>query len=386
MFGWGANSLQRSGFGVAVPVLQQDAALATGQLTSIFGALAVGMMAGALLAAIATPLGGTRWVISGAFAGASLAAAAAALPATYVGLLASRFLLGLCTGALLPAMVQTVREWFPAWQRPLALGFLIASASAASLVVSVLPSLISLTGVKVVLFALALPTLVAAVLCALVWNSPPPPEPATELSPMGAASTAMLALGLLLTYPVMAFSTGWLPMLARERFAMSSAETITLSLAQAAASVTGAVLAGIAALVMMQAGVDATKTRVLLLTLCGVLLPAIGLTGTTQSWPLLLLVCTLAAAAFQAWTVLLYWGVADTLPAKGVALGAAAGALAVSVSGFVSQTLIGRLLPASGQPVVLRSIAAAALVGAIAVLATAWMLKDEPARTPTARW
>jgi fucose permease len=70
--------------------------------------------------------------------------------------------------------------------------------------------------------------------------------------------------------------------------------------------------------------------------------------------------------------------VADTLPARGVAVGAAMGALMASVSGMLVPLAWGRLSTAGGDQAISLGVAGSAACALLVVALLAWLVRQEP--------
>jgi hypothetical protein len=147
--------------------------------------------------------------------------------------------------------------------------------------------------------------------------------------------------------------------------------------------VCGAILAGGIAWAMMSGGVSASRTRAVLLTVCGAMLflgavlPLAILPAYGSMWPILLVgaVCTMA---YMGWETLLYSAIADALPARGVAIGAAIGVLAASLGGWLVSLAAGRLLSNGADQLLLPEVAATAAIALLVVALLAWLVRQEP--------
>ncbi len=380
MFGWGASYLQRVALSMLAPMLRQELGFTSVQVGWIFGAFPFGLMAGYILMTAGTALYGTRWGLVVAFAGASLAAFASGLTSTLTGIIVARSLLGLFTGGLLPAAVQSVREWFPAHLRPLAIGLIFASSQVAA---ALTPPLVVFVNQAIawrtVLMITGIPTLIAAVLCVVTWQSPPPRESSRGVSSGALASVGMLALGLFLAAPIYYFTVTWLPTYLREKPSLGFDRVATASVAVMVAGACGALLVGAVAWALMRRGISPSKTRAVLLTACGLMLPLVALVGSADKWELVILLLAVSSIGYQGWSTLLYSAVADTLPARGVAIGAALGAFMVNLSGTLWPVAFGRMIQTSGYDLVFRVLFAAAVVALVGVGLLAWFVRQEPA-------
>jgi MFS family permease len=381
LMGIGATYLQRMAMSVAMPALRRDLELSNVQMGWVFSAFFVGLMAGYVLMTIVTALGGTRWGAFVSLAGASLAASACGLAQNVTGLIVARALLGVFMAGLLPAAIQAAREWCPSRMRPFAIGLALATGQVVAAGAPRLEAwLLLATGWRTVLLLTGLPSAAAAALCIFLWPARTPREPWRGVTGAGIASAAMLAAGLLLTAPVMWFLNNWLPLYANRRLAMglSLPWMGMASTVFAAAGACGAVVAGACAWGMMSGGVSARRTRAALLTVCGAALPLVALAGYIYGWPLALLLMAVCSVAYQGWSTLLYSAVADTLPARGVAVGAAMGALMASVSGMLVPLAWGRLSTAGGDQAISLGVAGSAACALLVVALLAWLVRQEP--------
>jgi MFS family permease len=381
--GYGASYFQRVAPSVMAPAVRSDLHLTTVQLGLVFSAFPWGMMAGYVLMTVLTALCGTRWGLVASFVGVSLAACGSGLLPGYGGLLAARFLLGLFTGGLLPGAVQYIRDWFPSHTRPLMIGVLMAAGPAASLVAPpLLTSGVLHMGWRPVLIVTGLPTLIAAVLCLMVWPKPVAREPFLGISTFAFASAGMIALGLLFASPILWVNTSWLGMYLR-RQGTSLPEIATFGPALQIANFCGALLAGAIAWAMMNGTTRPSRVRAVLLTLFGCLLPAVTLGGTQQQW-VVVMASALSAIAYSGWAVLLYSAVADAFPARGVVVGAAIGGLLLLIGGMVSPMVLSMIADTHGYGMPFVVAGTAAVVGVAGVLLLAWGVRQEPAKNSSA--
>ena len=115
-----------------------------------------------------------------------------------------------------------------------------------------------------------------------------------------------------------------------------------------------------------------------LLTVCGAMLPLVALAGFISRWPFVLLLIGVGSLAYAGWSTLLYSAVAETLPARGVAIGAAIGALMASLSGMLVPVAWGRLVSAEGDQLFSLGVAATAALALLVVALLAWLVRQEP--------
>jgi hypothetical protein len=114
-----------------------------------------------------------------------------------------------------------------------------------------------------------------------------------------------------------------------------------------------------------------------LLTVSGILLLPVAVTGYISQWPFILVLMAVCSMAFGAWSTLLYAAVADTLPARGVAIAAAIGGLMGTVSGLLVSTILNHA-SAAGIEILPFGMAATAAVALLAVALPAWLIRPEP--------
>jgi hypothetical protein len=195
----------------------------------------------------------------------------------------------------------------------------------------------------------------------------------------------MLGVGFLLAAPLYSFAQSWLPIFVLRGM---GARLTTFSTINLAASVGGAILAGAVAWAMMEAEISAWKTRAALLTLFGLILAVTGFAGIyARGWPLMV-VSALLLGAFEGWSTLLYTAVADTLPARGVCIGVAIGALMMELVMMLFNLVTGSLMSEYGMGFAFGFPAALAVGGLICISLLAWLVHPKaallPADTPAA--
>jgi sugar phosphate permease len=257
---------------------------------------------------------------------------------------------------------------------------LVLGQAASALLTPLVAFLSQVMGWRATFIVTGLPVAIAAVLCVVAWPSPPSRETFRGVSPAAWASTGMLALGLFFAAPVSYFIARWLPMYLR------ADRNVDLQAAGAAGALVlvagfcGPLLAGVIAWAVTRPGTSSSKVRAALLTVCGCLLLLVTLSGVVQNWTLVIVLAALSAAGYQGWSILLYWAVADTLPARGVAIATAIGALFLGFSGVVSAPVFGLMITrAGGYQAVLVMLAASASIALLAVGLLAWLFRQERA-------
>ena len=377
--GFGASYAQRISLSLVLPAARRELAFSATQTGWALSAFLFGLLAGYVCMTVVTALAGTRWGLTASLAGASLAAAASGLASGVGGLIAARLLLGFFTGGLLPGTVQAAREWFPARLRPLVIGGVLTTAQAA--MAAVPPVVAQMSGWlpwRTVLLLTAAPTLAAAVLCAAAWPTTGRRVARWHIAGPGYASAGMLGLGLLLTAPLSSASSTWLPMYLRERAGAGLAAIGGGMAGATIAGAAGALLAGFTAWAAISSGCGVARTRAALLTACGCLLPAVALAGSMHDALAVMALAAISAAAYQGWCTLLYSAVADALPARLVAAGAALGALLSGLGSTLASGVAGRLVGSSGFPAMFLAAGVAALAGFAVVVLLAWVVPQDP--------
>jgi len=377
IFGYGASYFQRAGLSAVVFGIRDALHISTVQLGLVFSIFAFGLMAGYILMTVVTVLCGARRSLAAAFIGVSLASCASGLVPGYGGLLAARFLLGVFMGGLLPGAVQAARDWFPPSLRPLLIGAVLTAGPAVSLgAVPLLTFAAQHLGWQAVFMITGLPTLIAAGMCLAWWPTPAAPEPFRGISTPAFASSGMVALGLLFGAPV-SYVTSMAPAYLQRLGGNISTIAVTGS-AIPLANCFGALLAGVMAWALMSGRTPPSRVRAALLTVFGCLLPVIALGGIGSQW-VVTMASALAMIGYAGWSALLYSAVADAFPARGVAVGAALGALMASIGGMAGPAVFaGMIAEVSGYGAVFAAAGATAVVGVAGVLLLAWLVGREP--------
>lgn len=375
MLGYGATFLQRAAMSALSNDQRADLHWSYSQFGWIFWASSIGLLCGYVFMTMVTVFAGTRWGAFVSLAGAALAASGTGLARNLAGLIALRLLLGFFTAGLLPAAIQAVRECFPARVRPFAIGLFLASGQLVFAVASHhnFWSIRSI-GWRAAFWLTGIPLAIAAALCIVVWPAGARREPSRGVSGTAIASTIMLGFGLLLTAPVTVLVSAWFASFANRTLGAGFGATGMASAVSPVAGACGAILAGAIAWAMMSAGMSAWRTRAVLLTVW--LLPLVMFAGTISEWPYVLLLMAVCSVVYQGWSTVLYSAVADTLPAGGVAIGAAIGALMASVGGMLASQVWGRAAFQGDRPI-LPGVAAMSLVAVLAVAILAWLVHQD---------
>jgi predicted MFS family arabinose efflux permease len=282
-------------------------------------------------------------------------------------------------GGILPAATQAVRNHFPFHLRPLAIAIIFCCGQAA-LPIAPFISLLSngAAGWRTTLALTCIPSAIAAVLCIFLSPTRPRSERTALFSSAGAAAVAMLSLGLFLGSPVQSFSSTWLSSYLRDMFHVGLERFGVASLTITIAGAAGALLIGLAAHQIMRTGITASRTRAALLTLCGCLLVAVGLTRYAGTAAVTVGLLSFVSAAYLGWSVLLYTAVADTMPERGVAVGAAIGGFFANLSAVTAPVIIANSARSGNYQSALTVLAILAAIGALTVGILSWLVHQEP--------
>jgi hypothetical protein len=173
IFAYAGQHLQTLNLSWFIPALRDDLGLSAQQIGLMFSAFMVGLMAGYVLLLLVTALCGTRWGLAIALAGASLASVGSGMASGLSEMIVARALLGFFAGGILPAAIQSLREYFPASLRPLAIGLFLASSPLVALLTSPLARHVTRAlAWRPALMLSGVPTAIAAVLCWVVLRPP----------------------------------------------------------------------------------------------------------------------------------------------------------------------------------------------------------------------
>jgi hypothetical protein len=134
---------------------------------------------------------------------------------------------------------------------------------------------------------------------------------------------------------------------------------------------------------LIESGFSPWKARAALLTLSGLLLTVAGFWGIFASGWMLLVVSALVMGAFESWSTILYTAVADTLPARGVAIGTAIGAVVLELAMLLFGFLIGSLRNDYGAGLTFGVSAALAAAGLLCIGLLAWLVHPKATILPT---
>ncbi len=342
----------------------------------VFSTYMFGLMAGYLVMTVVTALCGTRWGLVAAMVGVSLAALGSGLVSNFGGLIAQRAVLGLFAGGTFPAAIQSVREYFPSTLRPLAIGILLATFSILSLLwLPVQPHVTAAMGWQTATMLAGAPPAIAAALFWVLWRRPVQGV-SQGVSSFAVVTVVTLAVGSLTLPPLYVFAQTWLPMLSMQGLGLHA----SMWHFNAVASSVGAVAAGGAAWAMVQRGITAWKSRAMLLTLFGLVMPVASAGGIFIFEGHPALTSTAVMAAFEGCTVILMVAVADALPARGVCVGVAIGQLISAIMMAASYPMLGKLTEEYGLKVAAGTTAILAACGVVCIILLAWLVRPKSAQ------
>ena len=360
---------------LSLAAMSEDLRASTRDFTLMFDVAAVSLAAGAVIMSIVAAVGGARRAFLISLVGIALATAAGGLVSDLAGLIVTSLLTSFFAGGLLPSAILAVRQWMAPGIRAFAIGLFFAARQLPNLVTgAVLSALMKQVSWRMMMFAGSIPAVIAVILCALIWTSPPPRMPSRNWSGSSAA-VWMLGAGMLLAAPVLWFLNSGVRAYAQMGLGVGFEQVGSSNAVSGAAGFFGAVLAGVIASALQSATMTAARVRAMLLTLCGLVLPLAAVITHVAAWPLVLLLVALCSAAYYAWVTLLHSAVADTVSLAAVAVVAALGAVSANLGGAISSQVLNTESFAT-----LAGIAGATGTLALIIVAlTAWLSRTEPA-------
>jgi MFS family permease len=382
MFGWSAALYQRTFVSPILTQLREEFAISTSQMGWIFSSFSIGLIVGLIAMGLLAWLAGTRWSLTIAFAGVTIATIATGLSGSLWMLIASRFLAGFFAGALVPTMVQTLREWIPSAARPFCIGLVLASgvigaASGAPVAMALQQHM----PWRALILSSSVSTLIAGAACFFVCALPQPrPKWVTEASAV-IGSAGLLFVGVLLIAPLYSLLTLNLSVIAN-RAGVSYSQMGWFSGALYIGGAIGAVVAGALAWGLRAMGWSFSKARALALTLSCLGLPFIGVAAGDRIPPAMYIaVAVLVGAGAQGCYTILYSAVSDTVSENQVALLAGIGTLPQHVIPMVMPLVFNLFNNRTGFALQFLIAAALAVLALIATSLIAWLIPQEPART-----
>jgi sugar phosphate permease len=378
LMAWAGSFIQRIALSVFFPAVRSAFGLGNTEVGLVFSSFVFGIMAGLALMSLLIVFCGSRWGLLVTLAGITLASLASGMTTGVVSLLAARFLLGLFTGGLVPVTLQLLREWFPECIRPL---LIAATVAAGHLAIIGFPPLANwLARVQpwsTLLMLTALPSALAALLLIPLWRPGRRARQPMRFGNPAVLATVMASAGLFLAAIVPQFLYTWLPRYLNTDLHYGIRAVATASSSLQLTAVAGSLLVGALAWLLPLFGASPARARATLITACGVLmLPvALGRGGASPLW--LLVVSSLAIAAYSGWYVLFNAAVTDVVPVRGVAVGAALAAFCGNLGAPGASAIVGILSQSGASAELFRLTGLAALVALLVVAPIAWLAKSE---------
>lgn len=382
IIGLAANQLQQDIVGLLFPILQHELSFSASQIGIITSAFVIGLIAGYILMTLITVFAGSRWGLAIGFGGAAVASFASIGADNFTFLLVYRFSLGFFTAALIPATVQAIREWFPAPLRPLAIGLVLAFSG--SVFSSLYIYFIRDINWHISLALPGIPVFIVAILCAFLAKPPPVRDASPRLNAAAVVSSIMLVLGLFLTTAIFIDLGTFLVTYLYETGINLQSSSIS-SLIIAFGGSLGALFSGVIACVLIYIFRKSSKIRAAVLTVCGLLLPLTGLIRYVQGQVTITLLSFFAMAGCFGIMVLLYAGVADTLPVRGVAIATAIGGLAMAIGSMIFPYAFGSIVDQFGYGSAFLMIGGIGVIAWLVVSIPGWFIKQPDAAAPEVR-
>ncbi len=328
------------------------------QLTYAFGYLFGGRLMDRFGVKRGLPLAALAWSIFAAMHG---------LMRSVVGFSFARLGLGLSEGAIFPAAIKTVSEWFPLKERALATGIFNSASSIGAIICPLTvpflalkfgwPAAFYITGALGIVWVVAWvalydhpethPLLSAGERDYIEQGRPPRVEtsaavPWLTLLRDRAAWAYMIAR--LLADPVWWFYLFWLPGFLQKHFHLTSTQTGFRVGVVYAITIIGSIGGGWLAARLLGRGWSLNAARKTSLLVCAVcVIPVFAASSVANSWAAVLLV-GLAGAAHQGWSANLYTFVSDTMPKRAVSSVVGLGGFAGGIASVGNAQIVGYVL------------------------------------------
>ena len=328
------------------------------QLTYAFGYLFGGRLMDRFGVKRGLPLAALAW---------SLFAAMHGLMRSVTGFSVARLGLGLSEGAIFPAAIKTVSEWFPLKERALATGIFNSASSIGAIICPLTVPLLALKfGWPAAFYITGALGIVWVAAWAALYDSPEthprlsrgergyiergrPPTVATSAAvpwPILLRDRAAWAymIARLLADPVWWFYLFWLPGFLHEHFHLTSKQAGDRVGVVYAITILGSIGGGWLAARLLGRGWSlnaARKTSLLVCAAC--VIPVFAASSVANSWAAVLLV-GLAGAAHQGWSANLYTFVSDTMPKRAVSSVVGLGGFAGGIASVGNAQIVGHVL------------------------------------------
>jgi MFS transporter, ACS family, hexuronate transporter len=368
------NYIDRQVFSILAPDLQRDigwSELAYGRIVIAFqlSYAACLILSGRVIDRI-----GTRLSYSVAVVWWSLAEMAHAWARTPLGFGAARFFLGAGEAANFPVALKALAEWFPASERGLATGIFNGAPTVGAVAAPLLVPLVAagygwraafvLTGAAGVLWLVAWwalyrkpeahPRITRQELLLIQEGRGAPKSESVPLaSLLRCRQTWAFAIGKVLADPAWFFYLFWLPkFLAREHGLRGTAVIPFLTLVYCSSGL-GSAIGGYASSALIRRGWTVNRARKVPMAVSAAMMPLVILAGCSRNPWTAVLVISLATAAHQNWSSLVFTIGGDMFPARAMGsvtglaggLGSVATILFAELTGRVLQHDAGLYLP-----------------------------------------
>jgi ACS family hexuronate transporter-like MFS transporter len=315
--------------------------------------------------------------------------ATAVVPASIVGFIVVRFLLGLGEAGNFPASIKTVSEWFPKKERALATGVFNSGTNIGALATPlVVPWIVLKYGWYEAFVATGALGFIWLVFWLIMYRTPEnhpslskteleyiqsdPPETTAKVpwaKLLTYRQTWAFAIGKFLTDPIWWLYLFWLPdFLSKEPYKLNlTSFGIPLAIIYIIADV-GSIGGGYISSTLIKRGWSINASRKLAMLICALaVVPIVLASLTTNLWAAVLLI-GLAAAAHQGWSANIFTLSSDMFPKKAVGSVVGIGGMAGAVGGMILTPLVGYILQTTGSYVPIFIIAASAYLIALLII------------------
>jgi ACS family hexuronate transporter-like MFS transporter len=309
-------------------------------------------------------------------------------PASVLGFIVVRFLLGLGESGSFPASIKTVSEWFPKRERSLATGIFNAGTNVGALATPLLvPLIIARWGwYEAFIFTGGL-GFIWLIFWLLIYRNPEdderlsksefeyirsdPQEPVnrvpwSRLFPH--RQTWAFGVGKFLTDPIWWVYLFWLPDFLNKQYGLDLRNFgIPLAVIYIIADI-GSVGGGYISSALIKRGWSINKSRKLAMLICALAVVPIVFASITSSLWLAVLLIGLAAAAHQGWSANIFTISSDMFPKQAVGSVVGIGGMLGAIGGMIIAPLVGYILQTTGSYVPIFVIAASAYLLALLII------------------
>ena len=309
-------------------------------------------------------------------------------PASVLGFIVVRFLLGLGESGSFPASIKTVSEWFPKRERSLATGIFNAGTNVGALATPLLvPLIIARWGwYEAFIFTGGL-GFIWLIFWLLIYRNPEDDErlsksefeyirsdpqepinrvPWSRLFPH--RQTWAFGVGKFLTDPIWWVYLFWLPDFLNKQYGLDLRNFgIPLAVIYIIADI-GSVGGGYISSALIKRGWSINKSRKLAMLICALAVVPIVFASITSSLWLAVLLIGLAAAAHQGWSANIFTISSDMFPKQAVGSVVGIGGMLGAIGGMIIAPLVGYILQTTGSYVPIFVIAASAYLLALLII------------------